>query len=181
MHALLQIAAQRRRDGLVRPGELHHTFIQSQASEQVVVVVVRGLVRIGLRGRLKCFVGEDALVVDEVPLRQVGGQVGRVLAQIRECHNVSHVLGVGLRVHHVDFDSVDHGSRIGNGQRAHGLVVLIHEVLAEEVVAVRLVVVRPDVELLGLGSPFHFDLAAFAFLLAEDRRVVQTPPLGLQL
>ena len=55
------------------------------------------------------------------------------------------------------------------------------EVLRQEVVTVRLVVVRSDVKFLRLGTAFHFDFASFALLLAENGGVVKAPPLRFHL
>ena len=57
---------------------------------------------------------------------------------------------------------------------------MIDKVLRKEVVPIGFVVVSTDVELLGLGPAFHLNFTALPLLLAENCRVVQTPPLRFQ-
>ena len=181
VHTLLELSAQGARNGLVGPREIHDAFVQGQAAKQVVVEVAWGAVGRGLGGRLEQGPVEHAGVVSEAAQRQVGRHVIGVLAQVRERDDVSHVLGVGLGVHHVNLDPVDHGPGIGHRQGPHGHVVLVDEVLRQEVVAVGLVVVGADVEFLGLGATLNLDFTPLAFLLAEHRGVVEPSPLRFQL
>ena len=181
VHALLELPAQGSRDGLVGPSEIHDPFVQRQTAEQVVVEVAWGAVGRGLGGRIEQGPVKHAGVVGQAAQRQVGRHVIGVLSQIGKCDNVSHVLGVGLGVHHVHLNPVDHRPGIGHRQGPHGHVILVHEVLRQEVVAVGLVIVGADVELLGLGPTLDFDFAPLAFLLAEHRGVVKTSPLRFQL
>ena len=179
--ALLEASANGTRNGFVGPGEIHHPLVQGQAPEEIVVVVARGAARHDIGGGLKRRPAKNADIVCQVAKGQIGRNEVGVFPQVGECDHVSHILGVGLCVDHVDLDPVDHHPRIGNGQRPHRLVVLAHKVLGQEVVAVGLIVVGSDVKLLGLGAPLDFNLATLAFLLAEDRGVVKTPPLGFHL
>ena len=181
MNPLAQVASQRGGNGLVRTCVAHHALVEGHASEEVVVVVVRRAVGCGLCGRLEHCAAQDAGVVNQIAQRQVGRHVIRVLPKVSEGHDVPHVLGVGLRVDDVHLNPVDHGPRIRDWQRPHRLVVLVHEVLRQEVVSVGFVVVGADVELLGLGTPLHFNLTPLPLLLAEHCGVVQTSPLGFQL
>ena len=181
VHTLLELSAQGARNGLVGPGEVHDPFVQGQAAEQVVVEVARGAVGRRLGGGLEQGPVEHAGVVGQVAQRQVGRHVIGVFAQVGERDDVSNVLGVGLGVHDVDLNPVDHGPGIGHRQGAHGHVVLVDEVLRQEVVSVGLVVVGADVELLGLRATLDLNFTPLAFLLAEHRGVVESSPLRFQL
>ena len=181
VHALLQLSAQGPRDGLVGTCEIHDAFVKGQTAEQIVVEVAGRPVGRGFSRRLQQGSIEHACVVGEAAHRQVGRDVIGVLAQVGERHDVPDVLGVGLGVDHVHLNAVDHRPGIGHGQGPHRHVVLVDEVLRQEVVAVGLVVVGADVELLRLGATLDFDFTALAFLLAEHRGVVEAPPLGFQL
>ena len=180
MHPLLQIPGKCRRDGLIRSGEIHDAGFQGQASEKIVVVVVGRAVRRDLCRWLESSLSEHARVVHKFANGQVGRNVIGVFTQICEGHDVPHVLDIRLHVHHIHFDAVDHGAGVGHRQGLHRLVVLVHEILRQEEVAVGFVVVRPDVKFLGLCATLHFNLAALAFLLAEHGGVVQPAPLGFQ-
>ena len=181
MHALFEVASKCRRHGLVRPSVIHHRLVQRQASKQVVVVVVGGTALRGLRRRFKPLPCENAGVVGQIPRRHIARQIRGVLPEVGECQDVSDILGVGLGVDDVDFNPVDHRPRVGNGQGLHGLVILVDEVLRKEVVPVGFVIVRTDVELLGLGPSLDLYFTSFSLLLTEDRCVVQATPLGFQL
>ena len=104
-----------------------------------------------------------------------------MLTDIREGEDVPDVLRVGLRVDNVDLNPRDTGPRVDHGQAPHGIVVPVPEIPGEEIVPVGLVVVRPDVEFLRLGTALHLDLLPLALLLAEDGGVVNLAPLGLEL
>ena len=158
-------------DGRTGSAEAHDVGIARQVEEQVVVEVARRLVQ----------VDADARVVGEIGDGQVAGHVVRVLTDIREGEDVPDVLRVGLRVDHVDLNPRDAGPRVDHGQAPHGIIVPVPEIPGEEIVPVGLVVVRPDVEFLRLGTALHLDLLPLALLLAEDGGVVHLAPLGLEL
>ena len=104
-----------------------------------------------------------------------------MLTDIREGEDVPDVLGVGLRIDHIDLNPRDARPRIDHGQALHGIVIPVPEIAGQEIVPVGLIVVRPDVEFLRLRPALHLDFLPLSLLLAEDGGVVHLAPLGLEL
>ena len=104
-----------------------------------------------------------------------------MLTDIGKGQNIAHILGVGLGVYHVNLNPGDASSRIHHRQTPHRIVVSLAEITRQEIVAVGLVVVGPDIKLLSLGTALYFDFLSLSLLLTEDRGVVNLSPLGLEL
>ena len=158
-------------DGGPCPTESHDIRVARHVEEDVVVEVARCAIE----------VDADAGVIRQISHRQVTREVVRVFPDVGEREDVPHILGVGLRIDHVHLDPRDAGSRIHHRQALHRPVVLVPEILGQEEMSVGLIVVGPDVELLGLGAPLHLNLFALALLLAEHGGVVHLAPLRFQL
>ena len=150
--------------------ESRHIGIACHVQKDVVVEVARGPVQVDAQAR----------VVGKVGRGKVTREIIRVLTQVGERQNVPHVLCVGLGIDRIHLNSRDPCTRVHHRQTFHGVVVGVAEVLRQEIVTVRLVVVCADVELLSLGSPFYFDFLTLSFLLAENRGVVNLAPLRLE-
>ena len=101
---------------------------------------------------------------------QLRAHVFDALTQVGEADDVPVLLEIEARVRHPDLHPGDLHLAVHGGQRAQGILVLVPEEVAQEVVLVRLVVVRLDVEGVGLRASAHLHVAPLALLLAEDRR-----------
>ena len=151
--------------------ESHDIRVARHVKEDVVVAVVRCPVQ----------VDPNVGVIGDVRDGQVRRNVVRVLTDVGKGENVPNVLCIGLRIDRIYLYPRDARARIDHRQTLQGVVVFVPEVLGEEIVAVRLVIVCPNVKLLGLGAPLHFNFLALTLLLAEHRGIVDLAPLGFQL
>ena len=158
-------------DGGSCPTESHDIRVARHVLENFVVRVVGRLVE----------VDPDVRAVRQVRNGQVGGHEVGVFTDIGECNDVPDVLCIGLRIDHINFNPGDPRSGIHHWQTLQGGIILVPEELGQEIVPVRLVIIRSDIELLGLGTALDLDFLALSLLLTEDRGVVDFAPLRLEL
>ncbi len=142
-----------------------------------------GIQTVGTVGGLVARPVGDQTCIHQIRAHPVGRYARRagILAQIGEGHDVPVVRVVAPRVGDPHLHLGHLHPTAHRGQRAHGVLVVVAEIVAEKVVLVGLVLVRLDIEVGGLCPARHRDILALALLLAEDGRGREPSELQLRL
>ncbi len=103
------------------------------------------------------------------------------LPQIRERNKVAHFRGRATAVGYPNLQARNLHGRLNDRQRAHPLLVVVAEVMAQKEVAVGLVGIALNQEFLGGRTPLNVEVLALAALLRHHRRYRRISKLELPL